>query len=297
MRCRTRPTRTWSSTNSGRTATETRVSCHDRSSIATRAAMTVTELDRIEENVVVRTLLTPPTSLASRDWMAPVRVAVNQASSMVCRCAKRRPRSSAITSLPSRVVTKVCATPDRRGQQREGDHPGHQPAEQRQVHAAAVGREQRPVEGGPDQERRDHAEAARHEDQDHDEREPGPVGHEQRPDPAADRVLDRRGRRVRGSCGRDRHRLLAPGRLLRGRLCVPGRPAPAHGLSLAPRGKGSGGGTAQGLKGSGAQGLSAAGWPGPATAAAPTAAAAGRGARPPWTGRRRWSCGPPRRSG
>jgi hypothetical protein len=67
--------------------------------------MTVTELERMEENVVVSTLLTPPTSFARRDWIAPVRVAVNQASSMVCRCAKSRPRRSAITSLPSRVVT------------------------------------------------------------------------------------------------------------------------------------------------------------------------------------------------
>ena len=67
-------------------------------------ATTVTVLDRIELAVSDKTDCTPPTSLASRDWIAPVRVAVKNARSMRCRCSKSRPRRSAITRLPSNVV-------------------------------------------------------------------------------------------------------------------------------------------------------------------------------------------------
>ena len=90
--------------NSGTSATATMVSRHDSSSIATRAATTVTTLPRIELAVSDNTDWTPPTSLASRDWIAPVRVAVKKARSMRCRCSNSRPRRSAITRLPSSVV-------------------------------------------------------------------------------------------------------------------------------------------------------------------------------------------------
>ena len=104
---RTRPTRIWSTTNSGTSATATMVSCHDSSSIATSAATTVTTLPRIELAVSESTDCTPPTSLASRDWIAPVRVAVKNARSMRCRCSNSRPRRSAITRLPRSVVCQV----------------------------------------------------------------------------------------------------------------------------------------------------------------------------------------------
>jgi hypothetical protein len=84
--------------------TATSVSCQLSSSIATSEAITVTEFDRIELAVSLSTDCTPPTSLASRDWMAPVRVAVKNARSMRCRWANSRPRRSAITRLPSSVV-------------------------------------------------------------------------------------------------------------------------------------------------------------------------------------------------
>ena len=103
-RRRTRPTRTCSSTNTGSRITATRVSFHDSSSMATSAATTVTTLDRMELAVSDSTDWTPPTSLASRDWIAPVRVAVKNARSMRCRCAKSRLRRSAMTRLPSSVV-------------------------------------------------------------------------------------------------------------------------------------------------------------------------------------------------
>ena len=91
-------------TNTGSSASATSVSCHDRSSIATSDALTVTMFDRIDEAVSVSTAWTPPTSFASRDWMAPVFVAVKKPRSIACRCSKRRLRRSAITRLPSRVV-------------------------------------------------------------------------------------------------------------------------------------------------------------------------------------------------
>ena len=72
--------------------------------IATSAAATVTTLPRIELAVSDSTDCTPPTSLASRDWMAPVRVAVKNDRSIRCRCSNSRPRRSAITRLPSSVV-------------------------------------------------------------------------------------------------------------------------------------------------------------------------------------------------
>ena len=44
--------------------------------MATRLLTTVTTLERIDDAVLVTTVCTPPTSLASRDWISPVRVPV-----------------------------------------------------------------------------------------------------------------------------------------------------------------------------------------------------------------------------
>jgi len=90
--------------NNGTSATATTVSCHDSSSIATSAATTVTTLPRIALAVSESTDCTPPTSLASRDWIAPVRVAVKNARSMRCRCEYSELRRSCITRSPTTLA-------------------------------------------------------------------------------------------------------------------------------------------------------------------------------------------------
>jgi hypothetical protein len=84
--------------------TATSVSCQDNTTIATSAASTVTTLLKMELAVSLSTDCTPPTSLASRDWIAPMRVAVKNDRSSRCRCSNSRPRRYAITRLPSSVV-------------------------------------------------------------------------------------------------------------------------------------------------------------------------------------------------
>ena len=64
---RTRPTRHVRKTNSGTRISETTVSCHERTTIATRLLDTVTTFERIEDAVLVTTVWTPPTSFASLD--------------------------------------------------------------------------------------------------------------------------------------------------------------------------------------------------------------------------------------
>jgi hypothetical protein len=76
-RWRRRPTRICTKMKIGIRISVMMVSCQDRMIIETRAALTVTTLDRIDVAVLVSTVRTPLTSLASRDWMAPVLVAVN----------------------------------------------------------------------------------------------------------------------------------------------------------------------------------------------------------------------------
>ena len=78
-----------------------------------RAAVTVTDVDKMEVAVSVRTVRTAATSLASRDWMCPVFVAVKNASSIVCRCANRRIRRSAMAELPTVAVSQFWPMPMR----------------------------------------------------------------------------------------------------------------------------------------------------------------------------------------
>ena len=52
----------------------------------TMVEMKMTTLARMLEAVVVTTVWTPPTSLASRDWISPVLVPVKKASDSVSRC-------------------------------------------------------------------------------------------------------------------------------------------------------------------------------------------------------------------
>ncbi len=71
----------------GTTQIERSVSCHERISIATSVERTMTTFETMLETVLVTTVWTPPTSLASRDWISPVRVAVKKRSDMRWRCA------------------------------------------------------------------------------------------------------------------------------------------------------------------------------------------------------------------
>jgi hypothetical protein len=56
------------------------VSCQDSTSIATNVLMMITRFARIVAAVSVTTDWTPPTSLARRDWISPVRVFVKNRS-------------------------------------------------------------------------------------------------------------------------------------------------------------------------------------------------------------------------
>ncbi len=62
------------------------VSCHDSSSIATSVLAITTMFDRMLDTVSVNTACTPPTSFAMRDWISPVRVVVKKRSGMNWRC-------------------------------------------------------------------------------------------------------------------------------------------------------------------------------------------------------------------
>jgi len=104
MRARTCPTRRWATTSSGSRITVTTVICQLRTSMDTKAAMTVTVLPRTLEMVLLSTFATPPTSFCNRDWMTPVLVRVKNASSMRCRCPKRRMRNAPMTLLPTVAV-------------------------------------------------------------------------------------------------------------------------------------------------------------------------------------------------
>ena len=84
--------------------TATSVICQLSTSIATKAAMTVTVLPTTLEMVLLRTLATPPTSFCKRDWMMPVLVRVKNPSSMACRCENSRMRNWPMTELPTRAV-------------------------------------------------------------------------------------------------------------------------------------------------------------------------------------------------
>ena len=60
--------------------TDTTVSSHERISMATRVLMNMTVLDSTLDSVLVTTFCTPPTSLAMRDCISPVRVPVKKPS-------------------------------------------------------------------------------------------------------------------------------------------------------------------------------------------------------------------------
>jgi hypothetical protein len=74
------PTVLVSQKKAGTVMTATMVSCQLITIMATMLETKVTTLARIVEAVVVTTVWTPPTSLASRDWISPVLVFVKKES-------------------------------------------------------------------------------------------------------------------------------------------------------------------------------------------------------------------------
>ena len=95
----------------GTVATATRVSCHDRYTIAPRVLARMAMLAMVSLRVVVTTCWMPPTSFDTRDWISPVRVLVKNRSDMPCRCAYTESRRSRITYCPTLLVTYVWKTP------------------------------------------------------------------------------------------------------------------------------------------------------------------------------------------
>ena len=63
------------------------MSCQSSRNIASIVEMAMATLDVIEAAVSVTTACTPPTSLASRLWISPVRVAVKNRSGICWRWA------------------------------------------------------------------------------------------------------------------------------------------------------------------------------------------------------------------
>ena len=71
--------------------------------MATTVAITVVTVDITEVAVEVRTLSTPPMSLAIRLCTSPVRVLVKKASESCCRWRKTAVRRSCMTRWPTSV--------------------------------------------------------------------------------------------------------------------------------------------------------------------------------------------------
>ena len=80
------------------------VSCQLSRSIAMTVLIVIATLDVTEAAVSVTTACTPPTSLASRLWISPVRVAVKNRSGRRCRCAYRALRRSCMTFWPMTLL-------------------------------------------------------------------------------------------------------------------------------------------------------------------------------------------------
>jgi hypothetical protein len=93
--------------NTGMDATDTAVSCQDMEVIATRVLMNMAVLDRTLDRVLVTTFCIPPTSLAIRDWISPVRVPVKNPSDRLWRCVYSLSRRSRITRWPTMLVALV----------------------------------------------------------------------------------------------------------------------------------------------------------------------------------------------
>ncbi|REH17959.1 hypothetical protein BCF44_14039 [Kutzneria buriramensis] len=85
-RRRRSPTSLVSQKNTGTVTSATTVSCQLSTIMATTVDTKMTTLARMLDAVVVTTDWTPPTSLASLDWISPVLVPVKKASGSCWRC-------------------------------------------------------------------------------------------------------------------------------------------------------------------------------------------------------------------
>ncbi len=83
---------------------ESSVSCQLSSSIAMTVLATIATFAVIEDAVSVTTDWMPPTSLARRLWISPVRVAVKNRSGRRCRCAYSALRRSCMTFWPMTLL-------------------------------------------------------------------------------------------------------------------------------------------------------------------------------------------------
>ena len=80
------------------------LSCQLRRNIATIVLIATARLLVIELAVSVTTVWTPPTSLASRLWISPVRVSVKKRSGRLWRCEYSAPRRSCMTFWPMTLL-------------------------------------------------------------------------------------------------------------------------------------------------------------------------------------------------
>src|SRR5580692_7967821 len=175
------PTVLVSQKKAGTVKTDTMVSCQLRMIIATIDDTNVTTLARMVEAVVVTTVWTPPTSLASRDWISPVLVFVKKASDSVSRWGVQPVAQVPHHVLPHASRLVGLQDPDRPVDDRHRGHDGDQEIQQMKLRPARD--EQRLVEHRLDQQRVDDADRRGHHDQPDDDHHPEPVRPEQRDDP------------------------------------------------------------------------------------------------------------------
>ncbi len=80
------------------------LSCQLSRNIAMTVLMAMARLLVMELAVSVTTVWTPPTSLASRLWISPVRVSVKNRSGRLCRWVYRAARRSCMTFWPMTLL-------------------------------------------------------------------------------------------------------------------------------------------------------------------------------------------------
>ena len=88
------PTQRAGSTNSGSSASEMRVICHDSSSIVTSTSTSETTLETTDDRVDVNACWAPTTSLLRRETSEPVCVLVKNATGIRCTWSKTLVRRS-----------------------------------------------------------------------------------------------------------------------------------------------------------------------------------------------------------
>ena len=180
---RTCPTRRCTITSTGMITIAMIVRRQSMMIIATSEAMTVTTLPRMLVTVFVSTPATPPTSFCRRDWMTPVLVRVKKLSSIACRCSKSRTRRSPVTLLPTVDVSQRLHDAEAGAHHEQQHHDAHEPREQCEVGAGAVGGEERVVEDPLHEQGRDDGDRRAHDHEDRRERDLHRVGAEERDDP------------------------------------------------------------------------------------------------------------------